>query len=133
MINLYTIFFKATSVSQRLNISWMMFKGSTLDIHRLYIYIWGLIFYSYMKKPLHDRIISLRVKHWGDKTNLTPPRFIEIPVRSHKNRRWCICVLEVSILPLSMVFLFGFWNCSNSVVLYFILAPTLKRLITIVP
>jgi len=42
------------------------------------------------------------------KTSLTPPLFIEVPLPSLKNERSCICVLEVSILPLFTIFLLDF-------------------------
>jgi len=36
-------------------------------------------------------------------TTLTPPLFIEVPVASHESERSCICVLGVSVLPLSAI------------------------------
>ena len=39
------------------------------------------------------------------KTNSTSPLFIEVPVPSQESERSSICVLEVSILPISMLFL----------------------------
>ena len=54
-------------------------------------------------KPLHDRIISLRGDAWVYQTNLQPPRFIEVSVPSQESVWSCICVLEVSILPLSVI------------------------------
>jgi hypothetical protein len=44
---------------------------------------------------------------WNPKTSLTPPHFIEMPVTSQDSERSCICVLWVSILPLSVIFLLG--------------------------
>jgi hypothetical protein len=38
-------------------------------------------------KYLHDNIISLRVEVWDNKTSLTPPFFIEMPVLSQENDR----------------------------------------------
>ena len=59
-------------------------------------------------KYLHDRIISLRGKIWANTTSLTPPLFIEVSVPSNESKRSCICVLEVSILPLSKILIFDF-------------------------
>ena len=59
------------------------------------------------------------------RNSLIPPLFIEVPVPRQEGVRSCICVLRVSILPLSAILirileLFqqcgSFWNCSNSVV-----------------
>ena len=36
-------------------------------------------------------------------TGLTPPLFIERPVPNHEIERSCICVLQVSILPISTI------------------------------
>ena len=38
-------------------------------------------------KHLHDNIISQRVEVWDNKTSLTPPLFIEMPVLSQENDR----------------------------------------------
>jgi len=54
-------------------------------------------------KHLHDRIISQRGEFWSHKTSLTLPLFIEVPVPSQESERSCICVLGVSILPLSTI------------------------------
>ena len=55
------------------------------------------------------------------KTSLIPPRLIKMPVSSQERERSCICVLEVSILPLSSDFSIGFWNCFDSVEFCFVL------------
>ena len=61
---------------------------------------------------------------------LTPPLVIEVPVPGQESERSYICMLGVSILPLSVILeLFGqcgifgivrtmwyFWNCSDNVV-----------------
>ena len=39
---------------------------------------------------------------------LTTPRFIEVPVRSKDNERSCVCVLGISILPLSSILILEF-------------------------
>ena len=41
-------------------------------------------------------------------TSLTPPLFIEVSVPSQESERSCICVLGVSILLLSMIFILDF-------------------------
>jgi hypothetical protein len=45
--------------------------------------------------------------NWADRTSLTPPLFIDVPVPSKESEWWCICVLGVSILPLPT----GLWKC----------------------
>ena len=40
--------------------------------------------------------MSLRGKVWVDKTSLTPPLFIEVPVPSQESDSSCICVLPIS-------------------------------------
>ena len=59
-------------------------------------------------KHVHHRIISLRVENWVHKTSLSTPHVIEMPVPSHASERSCICVLGVSILPLSTIMIFAF-------------------------
>ena len=53
-----------------------------------------------------------------NKTSLTPPLFIEVPVPSQECERSCIFLLVASILPLSTNFLGGFWKYSDSVVFF---------------
>ena len=53
-----------------------------------------------MLRIVHDRIISPRGDVWAHKI---PQRFIEVPVSSRKGEWSCICVLDVSILFLSMI------------------------------
>ena len=69
-------------------------------------------------KHLHDRIISLRGDVWDHKISLTPPLFIEVPVPIQEHERSCICVLGVSIFPLSMILIFDFLNWSDSVIFF---------------
>ena len=52
---------------------------------------------------LHDRIISPSGETWVHKTSLTPPIFIEVHITSPESRKSCICVLRVSVLPLSTI------------------------------
>jgi hypothetical protein len=70
------------------------------------------------RKHLHDHIISLRGDVWGHKTSLIRPLFIEVSVSSQENEQSSICMLRVSILPLSTMFLLDFWNCSDGVVFF---------------
>jgi hypothetical protein len=67
--------------------------------------------YSHLEstcKHLHDHTIPLRGEVWANKTSLTPPLLIEVPVPSMESERACICVLGVSILPLSTILIFDF-------------------------
>ena len=43
-----------------------------------------------MQKQLHDHIVSLRVEICANKTRLTPPLFIHMPVPSQESDRSCI-------------------------------------------
>jgi hypothetical protein len=71
------------------------------------------------------------------KTSLTPPLVIEVPVPSQESERSCLCVLRVclcvlrvSIFPLFLpfnIFFYCFWNCFDSVVLFFLLFLELFR------
>jgi uncharacterized membrane protein len=40
--------------------------------------------------------------------SVTLPLFLEVPVPSQKTEQSCICVLSVSILPVSTIFLLNF-------------------------
>jgi len=46
-------------------------------------------------------------------TSLTPPLVIEVSVSSHGTEQSCICVLEVSIIPLSTILDFGVLRFSS--------------------
>jgi hypothetical protein len=46
---------------------------------------------------------------------ITPQRFIEVPVPGQESERSCKCMLEESITTLSTILVLGFWNCSDSV------------------
>jgi hypothetical protein len=52
---------------------------------------------------------------WTPKTSLTPPHLIEMPVTSQDSEQSCICVLWVSIVPLSVIFLLGFSTISITI------------------
>jgi len=41
---------------------------------------------------------------------VNPATYIELPVPSQESEQSSICVLRVSILPLSMIFLLDFWT-----------------------
>jgi len=61
-------------------------------------------------------------KVWVHKTSLTPPLFIEVPVPSLEIKGSCICMLGISILPLSTIFLLHFGTITTmSYFLLFIL------------
>jgi hypothetical protein len=49
---------------------------------------------------------SLRGEVWARKTSLTLPLFIELPVPSQESAQSCICVLRVSIFPVSRILIF---------------------------
>ena len=53
-------------------------------------------------KQLHDHIISLIGDVWGC---LTPSLFIELPISSQESELSYICVIEVSVLSLSLILL----------------------------
>ena len=70
-------------------------------------------------KHLHDRIILLGGNVCAHKASLTPPLFVEVPVPSGEIETSCMCVLEVSILPLSMIFLSDFEAVSTAWYFFF--------------
>ena len=72
---------------------------------------------------MHGRIISPRGEVWAHKTSLTPPIFIEGSVISQESEWSCIIMLGVSILPFSMILIFGFGI--GSTVWYFLSLFTL--------
>ena len=93
------------------------------DYRVLYITLFARLYVTIVISPtcgkhLHDRIISLRGGRggWSYKTNLTLPLCIKVPVPSQESEQSCICVLGLSILPLSTIRIFDFWSCSDSVV-----------------
>jgi hypothetical protein len=84
------------------------------------------------------------------KTSLTPPLFIEVSVTCQESEWSCICVLVVSILPLSAILIFYYgivpavwyfivallqqcgillWHCSSSVVFYCGIVPAVWHFI----
>jgi len=72
-------------------------------------YWWGKP--EYRKKTdiridkIHIEILSgriiIREEVLAHKTRLTPPHFNEVPVHNRKSEQSCICVIGLSILPLS--------------------------------
>ena len=75
-------------------------------IFKLYVRV-GILFTR--GKRLNDLVMLLRVEVWANKTSLTPPLFIEVPVPGHISERSCICVLlGVLILSFSTIFLLDF-------------------------
>jgi hypothetical protein len=71
----------------------------------LSIFICIRYFYHIFLSPA---LISLKEEVWVHQTSLTPPLIIEVPVPDQESERSCICVLEVSVLPLGTV-CFLFW------------------------
>ena len=74
----------------------------------------------------------LRGEIWDDRARITTQLIIGVPVANQESQRPCICVLVVSIFPLSMIlrldfgtvltvwyFSIRFWNCSDSVVFFY--------------
>ena len=53
---------------------------------------------------------------WTDKTCLISPLFIKVTVPSQESEWSCICVLVVSILPLSTILILHFGTVPKSVV-----------------
>ena len=70
------------------------------------LYYYVILFYSDCTFTSIYNIISLREVAWAHKTCLTPPLYL--PVTSPENERPCMCVLVVSLLPLSTIFLLDF-------------------------
>ena len=60
---------------------------------------------------------------WTHKISINPPLFIEVPVPSQESERPCICVLEESIVTVSVVFLlhFGIVTTVWSIFFHFII------------
>ena len=69
-------------------------------------YYYVILFYYDCTFTSIYNIISLRGPVWAHKTCLTPPLYL--PVTSPENERPYICVLGVSILPLSTICLKDF-------------------------
>jgi hypothetical protein len=65
---------------------------------------------------------SLRGEVWARKTRLTLPLFIELPVPSQESAQSCICVLRVSIFPVSRILIFDLGIVPT--VWYFRIVPT---------
>ena len=64
-------------------------------------------------------LVFLKTMASYNSTSLTPSLFTEVPVLSQKSERSCICVLGISNLPISTIFLLNFWNFSDSVIYFF--------------
>ena len=65
---------------------------------------------------------SLRGEVWARKTRLTLPLFIELPVPGQESAQSCICVLRVSIFPVSRILIFDLGIVPT--VWYFRIVPT---------
>ena len=66
------------------------------------------------RKHLHYRVIPIIWQVWTYQTSLSRQVLFGCQV----SERLCICLLEVSILPLSNNIDIWFWNCFDGVVLY---------------
>jgi hypothetical protein len=64
-------------------------------------------------------LVFLKTMASYNPTCLTPSLFTEVPVLSQESERSCICVLGISNLPISAIFLLNFWNFSDSVIFFF--------------
>ena len=64
-------------------------------------------------------LVFLKTMASYNPTSLTPSLFTEVPVLSQESERSCICVLGISNLPISTIFLLNFWNFSDDVILIF--------------
>jgi hypothetical protein len=70
---------------------------------------------SPINKTDHHNRIEILVIH------MSPPFFIELPVRSHESERSCICVLEISFCLCLHELSIKFCNCSDNVIFFSIL------------
>ena len=61
-------------------------------------------------------LVFLKTMTSYNPTSLTPSLFTEVPVLSQESERSCICVLGISNLPISTMFVLNFWNFSDSVI-----------------
>ena len=59
---------------------------------------------------------------WAHKISLIPPPYFKVPVPSQESERSCICMLRLSISPLSTVLIFDFGTVPT--VWYFGIVPT---------
>ena len=70
---------------------------------------------------LHDIMHYTKKGGSGSYTYFNPPCFIEVLVPSQKSDRPCVCVLGVSILPLSTIFLYDFGALFTAWYFFFVL------------
>ena len=63
-------------------------------------------------------LVFLKTMASYNPTSLTPSPFTEVPVLSQESERSCICVLVISNLLISTIFLLTFWNFSDSVICF---------------
>jgi hypothetical protein len=64
-------------------------------------------------------LVFLKTMASYNPTSLTLSLFTEVPVLRQESERSCICVLVISNLPISTIFLLNFWNFSDSVIFCF--------------
>ena len=60
-------------------------------------------------------LVFLKTMASYNSNSLTPSLFTEVPELSQESERSCICVLGISNLPISTIFLLNFWSFSDSV------------------
>ena len=63
-------------------------------------------------------LVFLKTMASYNPTSLTPSLFTEVPVLSQESERSCTCVLGISNLPISTIFLLNVWNFSDSVIFF---------------
>jgi hypothetical protein len=61
-------------------------------------------------------LVFLKTMPSYNPTSLTPSLFTEVPVLSQESKRSCICVIVISNLSISTIFLLNVWNFSDSVI-----------------
>ena len=64
-------------------------------------------------------LVFLKTMASYNPTSLAPSLFTEVPVLSKESERSCICVLGISNLPISTIFLLNFWNFFDSMIFFF--------------
>ena len=85
-----------------------MFKNITFFIRTLFAWLYVRVdIWPKWGKHLYYCIISLQEVAWVNKTSSSPPPFVEVLVTCQESEWSCICVLGVSILHLSTIFLFS--------------------------
>jgi hypothetical protein len=63
-------------------------------------------------------LVFIKTMASNNPTSLIPSLFIEVPVLRQESEWSCICVLGISNIPISTIFLLYFWNFSGDVILF---------------